>query len=254
MTELAGLGPYNRWLLAHAPRVLGGEAEVDVRGLSPGTYRGCAPTDALANAFIYLRVCEQIIDNALRAEREGYDAFIIGSFSEPFLREIRSAVQIPVASVLESSMLLACSFGKKAVAIANAPSIAFMVQLAIERHGLESRVLPVRSVEPALTEPQMSQAYEQPGPVVDAFLRSARKAVAEGADFIIPAESILATLMIDNGITDIDGAPVMDVIAGVWRYAVMLVRLRESTGLAASRIGYYARAQPSLLAAFVEQK
>ncbi len=39
-----------------------------------------------------------MIDKALQAEREGYDAFIIGSYSEPFLKETRAAVNIPVLS------------------------------------------------------------------------------------------------------------------------------------------------------------
>lgn len=178
---------------------------------------------------------------------------MIGSFSEPYLREIRSAVNISVASVLESSMLVACSLGKKIVAIANAPQIAFMVQPAIEKHGFAGRVLPVLSVEPPLTEPEMALAFSNPGPVIQAFVRSAEKAVRSGADFIIPAESILATLMTDNGITDISGAPVMDVIAVAWRYAVMLVRLRQTCGLQVSSVGHYARADPGLIAAFTSK-
>jgi allantoin racemase len=250
MTELAGQGAYSRYLSSHARKILGDEVQVDVRGLRHGSYHGHAPTEALENAFVYHRVCDQIIDNALQAEREGYAAFVIGSFSEPYLREIRSAVNITVASVLESSMLVACSLGKKTVAIANAPQIAFMVQAAIEKHGLSSRVLPVLSVDPPLTEPEMAVAFDNPAPLVQAFVRAAENAVRGGADFIVPAESILATLMTDSGITQIHGAPVMDVIAVAWRYALMLVRLKACSGLEVSHIGHYARADPALLAAF----
>ena len=250
MTELSGQGAYSRYLSSHAKKILGDEVQVDVRGLKAGSYHGHAPTDALENAFVYHRVLDQVIDNAIQAEREGYDAFVIGSFSEPYLREIRSAVDITVASVLESSMLVACSLGKKIVAIANAPQIAFMVQTAVEKHGLASRVLPVLSVEPPLTEPEMALAFENPAPVVQAFVRAAEKAVRGGADLVVPAESILATLMTDSGLTQIDGAPVMDVIAVAWRYALMLVRLKACSGLEVSRVGHYARADPELMAAF----
>ena len=253
MTELAGQSSYSHYLSLHANKILGDEVNVDVRGLKAGTYHGHAPTEALENAYIYHRVCDQIIDNALQAEREGYDAFVIGSFSEPYLREIRSAVNITVVSVLESSMLVACSLGKKTVAIANAPQIAFMVQSAIEKHGLSSRVLPVLSVEPPLTEPEMALAFANPAPVVRAFVTAAENAVRNGADVVVPAESILATLLTASGITQINGAPVVDVIAVAWRYAVMLVRLRASAGMEVSRVGHYARASPSLLAAFTQQ-
>lgn len=144
MTELAGQGAYSRYLSSHARKILGDEVQVDVRGLRDGSYHGHGPPRRWKTPSSTTdRVCDQIIDNALQAEREGYAAFVIGSFSEPYLREIRSAVNITVASVLESSMLVACSLGKKTVAIANAPQIAFMVQAAIEKHGLSSRVLPV---------------------------------------------------------------------------------------------------------------
>ena len=241
MTELEGQGAYSRYLKSHTEKILGAEAEVHIKGLKGGSYHGYAPTDALANAFIYHRVLDQVIDNAIRAEREGYDAFVIGSFSEPYLREIRSVVRISVVSVLESSILVACSLGKNIVAIANAPQIGFMVQAAVEKHGLKERVLPVLSVDPPLTEPEMALAFSNPAPVIQAFVRSAEHAVRGGADFVIPAE---------GGITQISGAPVMDVFAVVWRYAVMLVRLRQSCGLQVSGIGYYAKADPELIAAF----
>lgn len=253
MTELEGQGAYSRYLSGHALKILGDEVEVHVRGLKAGTYHGHAPTEALENAFIYHRVLDQVIDNALQAEREGYDAFVIGSFSEPFLREIRSAVNITVASVLESSLLVACSLGKKIAAIANAPQIAFMVQTAVEKHGLTERVMPVLSVEPPLTEPEMALAYSAPQSIIEAFRKSAENAVRAGADFIIPAESILATLMAQNSITHIAGAPVMDVIAVAWRYALMLVRLRQTCGLEVSCVGHYARASPELMAAFTSK-
>ena len=253
MTELEGQGAYSRYLISHAQKILGAEAEVHIKGLKAGSYHGYAPTDALANAFIYHRVLDQVIDNAIRAEREGYDAFVIGSFSEPYLREIRSVVRISVVSVLESSILVACSLGKNIVAIANAPQIGFMVQAAVEKHGLKERVLPVLSVDPPLTEPEMALAFSNPAPVIQAFIRSAEHAVRGGADFVIPAEGILATLMAEGCVTEISGAPVMDVFAVVWRYAVMLVRLRHSCGLQVSGIGHYAKADPELIAAFTSK-
>lgn len=90
MTELAGLGAYRDFLVAHAARVLSAEADVQVHGLREGTYHGRTPTSAVGNAFAYHSAVDQIIDHAIEAEREGFDAFVIGSFNEPMLREIRS--------------------------------------------------------------------------------------------------------------------------------------------------------------------
>ena len=249
MTELAGLGAYRHFLQDHARTLLGEEASVQVEGLRAGTYHGRTPTSALGNAFVYHRAVDQIADNAIRAEREGFDAFLIGSFSEPLLREIRSAVDIPVIGILESSMLVSCSLGKRIAPIANAPEISFIVQTAVEKHGLESRVLPCVPIDPPMHEAQLlAAAASKPEAVLEAFTRAARSAIAQqGADVIVPAEAVLATLMIAGKLRQIDGAPVVDVLAMAWRYALMMIRLRRDAGIGISRSGAHARHDPELV-------
>ena len=253
MTELDVLGAYRRALTSQAAEILGSDAAIEVHGMRSGTYHGRTPTAALENAFVYHRALDQIIDNAIRAEREGYDAFIIGSFSEPYLREIRSAVRIPVASILESTMLVACSLGKKIIPIANAPQIAFMVQSAVEKHGLQQRVMRAAALEPAWHEPELAAAFDNPQPVLDAFTRTARHYLAQGAEVIVPAEGVMASLLSANQIRQIDGAPVLDVFALTWRYAVMLARLRDQTGMQVSDVGHYARGEPALIELMVRK-
>ena len=250
MTELAGLGAYRDFLLAHSQALLGNEATVQVEGLRAGTYHGRTPTSALGNAFVYHRAVDQIIDNAIRAEQDGFDAFVIGSYSEPLLREIRSAVDIPVIGILESSMLVSCSLGKRIAPIANAPEISFIVQNAVEKHGLESRVLPCVPIDPPMHEAELlAAAASHPQGVLEAFSRAAQQAISQqGADVIVPAEAVLATLMVANKLTHISGAPVVDVLAIAWRYAVMMIRLRLDAGIGTSRSGAHARHDPDLVA------
>lgn len=247
MTELDVLGAYRDALIRQAAVILGSDAAIEVSGVRSGTYHGRTPTAAMENAFVYHRALDQIIDNAIRAEKEGYDAFIIGSFSEPYLREIRSAVRIPVASLLESSMLVACSLGKKIVPLSNAPQIAFLVQNAVEKHGLQQRIMPAVALEPAWHEPELAAAFTQPQPLLDAFAATARARLAQGADVIVPAEGVMASVLSANQIRDIDGAPVLDVFALTWRYAVMLARLREQAGMQVSDVGHYARGEQALI-------
>jgi allantoin racemase len=247
MTELEGLGIYRRFLMSHAIEILGEEATLQVEGLRSGSYHGRAPTAALENAFVYHRILDQVIDNAIKAERQGYDAYVIGSFSEPYLREIRSAVRIPVVSILETSILVACSLGKKIIPIANAPQIAFMVQTAVDKHGLKERIMPAVALEPPLQEPALADAFDHPTLALQSFAHAAEQAIRSGAEVVIPAEGVLATLISANKMTAIAGAPVMDVFAVTWRYAVMLVRLRHSCGLQVSGIGHYAQGDPGLI-------
>jgi allantoin racemase len=247
MTELDGLGAYRDFLVKHARTVLGDEAALQVEGIRSGSYHGRTPTAALENAFVYHRVLDQVIDNAIRAQRDGFDAFVIGSFSEPYLTEIRSAVDIPVVSILESSLLVACSLGRKVAPIANAPSIAQMVQSAIETHGLTQRMLPAVSLDPPMHEPEMARAFAQPEALLKAFNQAAQRAISQGADVIIPAEGVLSTVISASQLKAIGGAPVIDVFAVTWRYAVMMVRLQRDCQLTVSRVGAYARPDPALI-------
>jgi allantoin racemase len=240
-TEIDGLGVYKQALIAHAAKVLGADGSITVHGMPAGRYHGRAPSDALGNAFVHHLVLEPVLANAVRAEQEGYDAFVIGSFSEPFLRELRSAVDIPVVSLTESSLLVACSIGRYSAPVSNAPTTAWMTRMSVETHGLAGRVLRVQAIDPPLDEPALARAFEAPNPIIESFVRAASLAIADGADVIIPAEGMLAELLYVNEVKAIGNVPVMDVFGTTWAYAAMLVRLRQTTGLQVGRQWHYRR-------------
>jgi Asp/Glu/hydantoin racemase len=95
----------------------------------------------------------------------------------------------------------------------------------------------------------MAAAASDPQAVLKSFTKAARHAIAHsGAEVIVPAEAVLATLIIANQLKEIDGAPVVDCLAIAWRYTLMMIRLRNDCGLQVSRIGSYARSDPALIA------
>jgi len=82
----------------------------------PGTtvdIKGITPHDSYAHAIVEFRCAREVICNAVRAEREGYDAFVIGHFQDAGLYEARSVVDIPVLALGESSMLHGCQLGQR---------------------------------------------------------------------------------------------------------------------------------------------
>lgn len=248
MIEHEDLGTYGRFLVSHALTTLGDSATIDVHGVRKGTYRGRPATVGESNAFVYATTLRQVMANAIQAEADGYDAFVVGSFSEPYLREIRSAVRIPVVSIPESSMLVGCSFGRLLLPITNAPQIALLVNLVIERHRLEARVMRAVALDPALDEPALEKAFASPAAALQSFTRAAEEGIRAGAEVIIPAEGVLSTLLTSHKITQIAGAPVIDVFAVTWNYAVMLVHLRRQCNLGVSGLGYYSPGDPELVA------
>ncbi|RZN35066.1 aspartate/glutamate racemase family protein [Bradyrhizobium sp. Leo121] len=253
VNELDHLAVYKRALEAHAADILGDDAELVVHGLPSGSYRGASATAVLGNAYAYHRILGQVIDNAIKAEREGYAAFVIGSFSEPFLREIRSAVDIPVASLTESGLLVGCSLGRYVALVSNAPAVQWMTKVAVDKHGLAARVLDVVALDPPLDEPALAAAYADPAPVIGNFAAAAERLVARGADVIIPAEGVLAELLVRHGLREIAGAPVIDVFAVTWAYALMEVRLWLRAGLRVGRSWHHRRDDPAVIARLWEE-
>jgi Asp/Glu/hydantoin racemase len=247
MTELARLGAYRDSLERHAREILEPGQVVEVHGLPAGAYLGRAPTAALGNAFAHHRILDPVLDLAKHAERQGYDAFVIGSYSEPFLTELRSALDIPVVSVAEATFLVACSIGRLAAPITNDRGVARLVRRSIAHHGLQQRGLKPRAITPALDEFELASAFSEPQAFLASFTSAARAAIADGADVIIPAEGVLSECLHHHRVTSIDSVPVMDSFGVAWLHAAMLVRLRATTGLAVSRAGDYFRDDPQLI-------
>jgi allantoin racemase len=148
VNELTRIAAYKRGIEAHAAAFLGPEVELHVQGMPEGTYGALSPSDALGNAYLYHRVLAPIVEQAVEAERQGYDAFVMGSFSEPYLREMRTAVDIPVVSLTEAALLMGCSLGTRIGLISNAPNVAYMTRLSVAKHHLEARVVDVTLADP----------------------------------------------------------------------------------------------------------
>ena len=247
MTELHSLGGFKASLEAHSRKILAPDQILEVHGMPPGTYCGRSPTAGLSNAFVHHRALDPILDNAIRAEREGIDAFVVGSYSEPYLRELRSAVDIPVISITEASLFVACSLGKFSAPISNDRAIAWIVRLSIETHGLSSRVMTPRSITPNLDEHQLVEAFKSPQGLIRSCTETAQTAIDEGADVIVPAVGVLAEFLYMNGINRIDSVPVLDSYGVTWAYAAMMADLHRKTGLTVGRKWHYQRDDPDLV-------
>jgi allantoin racemase len=235
MTELERVAPYGPVLEGRLRDILGNDFDVSVQGIAKDSYSGAEPLRALPYPPVYLRILSQVVDLAEQAEREGYEVFVMGSFSEPFLREVRSAVQIPVASMAESSMLVACSASRRFGLVTLSAEARFMAEKIIERHVLDGRCAGIFVMTGSLTERELSAALTDPGDVVDRFVVAAEAAIAHGADVVVPAEGILNEVVQKYGRREIQGVSVMDTVATTALFAQLLVSAQALTGLHAGR-------------------
>jgi hypothetical protein len=60
-----------------------------------------------------------------------------------------------------------------------------------------------------------------------------------GADVVIPGEVPMNLLLASNGINRVDDVPLIDSLACTMKMAELMVELRQSTGIAHSRHGWF---------------
>ncbi|MDB5408618.1 MAG: hypothetical protein JWL84_3530 [Rhodospirillales bacterium] len=213
---------------------------------------GIAPPDRFFHPLTEFRCADQTIRNALTAEREGYDAFVIGHFQEPGLTECRGTLDIPVIGLGEAATHFACSIGRRFGLVTIDPVFVPWHEEQIVRHGLERRCAGVRAITADL--PRFMRAFTDRGERESMrrdFAAQVAPLIAAGADVLIPAGGLPMLLFAEEQPFVISGAIVLEGIATVLKTAEMAVAMHRVTGTAASRGGLYGKAPAGAIADFL---
>ncbi len=231
-------------LRAHLAEIADPGTEIEVHGITPH--------DSYAHPIVEFRCAREVICNAVRAEREGYDAFIVGHFQDAGLYECRSVVDIPVVALGEASMLHACQLGQRSGIVTINPRYIAWFHHQIGKYGLERRVAGVHAMrfEPG----EMLRAYASEAlaeDIVRKFAEQARPLVAGGVDVLIPGGGIPMLLFAGLRGHEVDGAPVINGIPIAVKATEMAVKLRRLTGLGVSRASDYVKAPPHVIEEFL---
>lgn len=247
MAPLKRLARYKAALEANARVVCSPGVEVSVNGLSEAPFNGKMPADLLKYPFAKFVLQAECIEIARQAERDGFDAVILGSFSDPFVPEIRSALDIPVVSMAEATMVVACSLAEQFALVTIAPLNAKRLRSVVKRHGMQERVSGVYSLQHGLDEADLDRALAGGAAVVEDFKAVAQKAIEGGADVVVPAEGVLNELVRQHGLRTIEAATVLDCVGTSLLYAELLVNLKRRLGAGVGRRWGYARPDPEML-------
>ncbi|HEX7007650.1 MAG TPA: aspartate/glutamate racemase family protein [Alphaproteobacteria bacterium] len=222
---------------------------------APGTtidVKGMVPSAKHVHGLTEFRCAGHVIRNAIQAEREGYDAFIIGHFQDAGLNEAKSVVDIPVIGLGESSMLYACTLGRKiGLVTIDDVFIPWHEEQAV-RYGLDKRVVGVRAINTSLDEFMRAFATEEGYRVViERFRTQVAPLVAEGIDVILPAGGLPMLLLSRERGFVVDGAPVVNGIPIAVKMAEAAVALRRFNGLGVSRASNFAKPPAQALEEFL---
>jgi len=220
---------YGRTLEEQCKRALRPDTEVYVTGVP----KLIIEIDRFKSPMYYHTA--QILNNMLKAEREGYDAFVSGCSFDPGMDEGREMLSIPVVSIGHANLYMAAMLGELFAIITCLPWIAERYRQLVRGYGLQSKYLRGPYVFHILEKELAAALSKDPTPVAKKFRAVAEKAVADGASVIIPVPAFINQLFYKaGGLTNLDGATVLDPVAVAVKLAEMLADLKK-IGIEVSR-------------------
>jgi Asp/Glu/hydantoin racemase len=237
-TDQIGHRAYLARLLPHMQACLGPDFELDFHTITPSV--------TTVHALSEFRFSRQVIRGAIQAEQDGCDVFFMNHFQDVGLYEARASANIPVLGLGETTLLHACTLGRKLGLLAINPAFIPTHADQVNRYGLQQRVAGIRAIQAHI--PDYMAAFESPekkAALWEVFQREARRLLDAGADVIVPTGGIPMMLFGTERGANIDGAPIVNGVTVVVKAAEMAVRLRQLDGLEISRVAHSGWALPS---------
>jgi Asp/Glu/hydantoin racemase len=170
---------------------------------------------------------------ATRAEAEGYDAIAVGCYTDPCVDEVRDSVGIPSLYMMQTSMHVACMFGRRFAFVSYSAANLRKMRLLAERYGLIDRLAGAGRFEAQLA--RSDEWFSAPAPILARFTEEAERCVAAGAEVIIPTCGVLTQVLRENGVREVAGAMVLDGCSMLLKLTEAMVELRRTVGLGGRR-------------------
>jgi len=227
MSRQTEWGGYPKALREILDRVKDPDTEVHVAGITE--------IGGVGDQFRYLEYLEtgEVLKNAGRAVREGYDAFLIGNIADPGLHAAREIATIPVLGLCESALHVACMMGANFSLVTINEKFTPRIVENVARYGLRDRLAAVSrmSIDRLL---DLKEGFDDPtarARIIAQFNQAARANTDAGAEVVIAAGGVVMALLADNGIHATEtGVPILNGITNLVKLGEMAVKLDRLMG------------------------
>ena len=211
---------YEEHLERYVREVARPDTEVSVHGVP-------RMVDKMVNSryFQYLHA-GQVHENALEAERQGYDAFVLGGMLDLAYHELHELLTIPVLFIAETSFHVACLLSPNFSVVAPNDAVLKGIEAKVEEYGLGGRYVPGVHLGGMSLEDFVA-SFDDPRPVVDRISKAALEVIARGARMLIPGFGALNLFLVDQGVRELDGVPFLDNTAVLIKMAETRVDLHR---------------------------
>lgn len=223
------------------------------------SFNTTTPPATTTHPVTEFRMARNFMKNAVKAEQEGYSVMAISHFQDAGLAEVKSLVDIPVLGLGETTMLFACTLGRKFGLVTINPTFIPWHEDQVIRYGLTQRCVSVRAVDCKVSD--FMDAFDTDAGyarLAPKFQREVDILLDAGADVIVPAGGL--PMMMFGGDQshrklkiETRGAPIINGITVLCKMAEAAVRMRELDSIGVSRRSNYAKPPAQALKEFLEQ-
>lgn len=201
---------------------------------APGTEIGIGDTmegpASIESAYEEYLCIPSMVRRAVKLEREGWDALILGCYGDPGLDAMRELLSIPVVGPGEATGLVAASLGRRFSILTITRSAVAPIERQMRNVGVSEKLASIRAVDiPVL------QLHHDRHRTVSAVLAQGRKAIEDDrADTLILGCMSMGFLEIAEAVAPELGVPVLNPARVSLKWAEGMV----GAGLTHSRLAY----------------
>lgn len=170
----------------------------------------------------------EMVEGAIQAQREGYDAVIMGCYGDPGIEVARAILDIPVIGVGESSRVVCRYLGATMIGVIGLPFRGVLMHKVAQLFAKEGFIAIRKSFSLSYEEIEACcEGNGDPTKFVEDFKKQAREAIKEGAQALIAAVTMGATLLTHQGVFEVDGVPVVDCTVAALKMAETIVEMKR---------------------------
>lgn len=181
-----------------------------------------------------------VVSNALRAQEQGYHAYLIGNILDPALHHAREVVDIPVLGLCDTAITAACLMGRTYGFVTINEQQAYRIEQNIRDHGSRDRFRGSVSLGiddyPSIDDNYAGDAMQS---FVQRFSRHVEELARTGVEVVIPGGGVVMGLLARAGLTRVGPVPVVDGIRTLASYGAASARMWELHGhFTSKRLAY----------------
>ena len=232
---------YQKALKKHALRVKRSDTQIEFHGVD-------VQIPGMTTSYSGESVCGWISTrNAIRAENEGYNAFLMSSVPDSGYYGIKEMVNIPVVFISEASIHVALMQGNKFAFLTINPFFLARLMEIAKRYGLSENMVQGGCVDISYSN-DFPIMFKKPKIYIDKIKKEIKAIANRGANVIIPGPVPISMLLLEQDIREVGSARVLDVFSCGLKMTEFMVDL-EKAGMVRSKHGLYSAPPLELMSA-----